>query len=75
MPKITFNNTNNVFFQTLKRSVDSYFISKNLKKTGNWELYLKTWILIPGALGNIIHHTFTNIDGIDDDIANGPLLR
>jgi linoleoyl-CoA desaturase len=24
---------------------------------------------------NIIHHTFTNIDGIDDDIANGPLLR
>src|SRR5579859_3749114 len=24
---------------------------------------------------NIIHHTYTNIDGIDDDIANGPLLR
>jgi linoleoyl-CoA desaturase len=24
---------------------------------------------------NIIHHTFTNIDGLDDDIANGPLLR
>ena len=24
---------------------------------------------------NIIHHTYTNIDQIDDDIANGPLLR
>jgi linoleoyl-CoA desaturase len=24
---------------------------------------------------NIIHHTYTNIDGIDDDISNGPLLR
>ena len=24
---------------------------------------------------NIIHHTYTNIDGIDDDIANGPFLR
>jgi linoleoyl-CoA desaturase len=145
MPKITFDNSNNIFFQSLKRSVDHYFRSKNLEKTGNWQLYLKTWILIPGALGlyayllsghyssvagilasvllgltlvgiafnvmhdachgsysgkawinnvmgltmnglgsnafiwkikhNIIHHTFTNIDGIDDDIANGPLLR
>jgi linoleoyl-CoA desaturase len=24
---------------------------------------------------NIIHHTYTNIDRVDDDIANGPLLR
>jgi linoleoyl-CoA desaturase len=24
---------------------------------------------------NIIHHTYTNIDGVDDDIANGPFLR
>src|SRR5207237_1313435 len=23
----------------------------------------------------IIHHTYTNVDGIDDDIANSPLLR
>jgi linoleoyl-CoA desaturase len=145
MPKITFNNSDNVFFQAVKRSVDNYLRSKNLEKTGNWKLYLKTWILIPCALGlyiyllsgnyndvsgilasvflgltlvciafnvmhdachgsysgkkwmnsvmgltmnalgsnafiwkikhNIIHHTFTNIDGLDDDIANGPLLR
>jgi linoleoyl-CoA desaturase len=145
MPKITFSNSNNVFFQSLKGSVDNYFSSNKLKKTGNWELYLKTWIMIPAALGlyiyllsdhynpvtgiltcvflaltlvgiafnvmhdachgsysgkkwvnsvmgltmnalganafiwkvkhNIIHHTYTNIDGLDDDIANGPLLR
>jgi linoleoyl-CoA desaturase len=24
---------------------------------------------------NIIHHTYTNIDGVDDDLANGALLR
>lgn len=129
----------------MKRSVDLYFKTTQLKRTGNWKLYLKAWILIPAALGvylylllgqygwvqgcltsilfglilvciafnimhdachnsysgkkwinsimglsmnalgsnafmwkikhNIIHHTYTNIDGIDDDIANGPLLR
>jgi len=145
MPKITFNNSNNSFFQSVRKSVDNYFKTKNLKKTGNWKLYLKAWVLIPGAISlylyllsghynwmlgvlasvllgltlvciafnvmhdachnsysekkwvnsimgltmnalgsnafiwkikhNIIHHTFTNIDGIDDDIANGPLLR
>ncbi|MEJ0082647.1 MAG: hypothetical protein WDM78_17230 [Puia sp.] len=24
---------------------------------------------------NIIHHTYTNIDGIDDDIAKSPIMR
>src|ERR1700739_2464655 len=55
MPKITFNNGNNVFFQSVRRSVDNYFSSSKLKKTGNWKLYLKTWILIPGALGLYIY--------------------
>jgi linoleoyl-CoA desaturase len=145
MPKITFNNSNNTFFQSVKSSVDTYFKTQKLKRTGNWKLYLKAWILIPAAIGiylfllvghyiwwtgilatilfgltlvciafnvmhdachnsfsekkwvnnmmgltmnalgsnafiwkvkhNIIHHTYTNIDRIDDDIANGPLLR
>jgi len=145
MPKITFNNSHNPFFQSVKKAVDTYFKTQKLKRTGNWNLYLKAWILIPTALAiylflllghyswpagvlasvlfgltlvciafnimhdachnsfsekkwlnklmglsmnalgsnafiwkikhNIIHHTFTNIDGIDDDIANGPLLR
>src|SRR6185312_15026891 len=145
MPKITFNNSNNTFFQSVKNSVDAYFKTQKLKRRGNWKLYLKAWILIPASLGiylflltghytwlmgilasvflgftlvciafnvmhdachgsfsekkwvnnimgltmnvlgsnafiwkikhNIIHHTYTNIDGVDDDIANGPLLR
>jgi linoleoyl-CoA desaturase len=145
MPIITFDNSNKPFFQSVKASVDSYFKAKDLKKTGNWKLYLKAWILISialviylylllghyrgltgmlasvilglalvciafnvmhdachnsfsdkkwinnimgltmNALGsnafiwkikhNIIHHTYTNIDGIDDDIAHSPLMR
>jgi linoleoyl-CoA desaturase len=145
MAKVTFDNSNNLFFQSLKASVDDYFKQNNLRKTGNWRLYLKTVILIstaivlygsliflhpPGAwallicavlgynlacigfsvmhdanhgsysthpllndfLGlsmnamgassffwkqkhNIIHHTYTNVDGIDDDIAKSPIIR
>jgi linoleoyl-CoA desaturase len=143
--KVTFNNKNSVFYNTLKQSVDAYFAEKNIKKTGNWKLYLKSGILIPmavaiyltlilvqpgalvslllvGLLGsvmasigfnvmhdachgsfssrkwvnelfglslnalggnafiwkmkhNIIHHTYTNVDGIDDDIAKLPVIR
>jgi linoleoyl-CoA desaturase len=139
MAKVSFNNNKQVFYSTLKKSVDQYFTSNNLKKTGNWKLYLKTVILIPlalliyvillftdyaawvgaslsillgltlvsiafnimhdachgsyssrkwvnelmgltmNALGanayiwkikhNVVHHTYTNVDGIDDDIA------
>jgi linoleoyl-CoA desaturase len=145
MGKITFNNSNNLFFQSLKKSVETYFKEKRLKKTGNWRLYTKTIILIPTALGiyisllfiqmpvllalflcallglaissigfnvmhdachgsysskkwvnntlgltlnalggtaffwkqkhNILHHTYTNIEGMDDDIAQSKLLR
>jgi len=144
MAKVSFNNKQ-VFYSTLKKSVDQYFTSNNLKKTGNWKLYLKTVILIPlalliyvillftdyaawvgaslsillgltlvsiafnimhdachgsyssrkwvnelmgltmNALGanayiwkikhNVVHHTYTNVDGIDDDIAKSPVLR
>src|SRR5918993_665523 len=145
MPKITFDNRNNLFYQSLKGSVDQYFLSTGIKKTGNWRLYLKTitlvgtailiystlmfvklpaiaalalcgvlgytfacigfsvmhdanhgsystkpWVndllgLSANALGassyfwkqkhNIIHHTYTNVDGIDDDIAKSPIIR
>jgi linoleoyl-CoA desaturase len=145
MPTITFDNSNNTFFRSVKKSVDAYFTTQKLNRTGNWKLYLKAWILIPSALliysyllsghyswilgillsvllgltlvciafnvmhdachnsysgkkwinsamsltmnalgsnafmwkikHNIIHHTFTNIDGVDGDIANGPFLR
>ncbi len=145
MPKLTFSNTNNEFFVSLKKAVDEYFAEKQIKKTGDWRLFLKTIILIlsavtiycvlmivkPDALialllcallgynlacigfsimhdanhgsystkpwlndllglsmnfmgassffwkqkHNIIHHTYTNVDGLDDDIAKSPIIR
>lgn len=146
MAKITFNNNDNRFYQSLKSSVDAYFIEKRIKKTGDWRLFIKTFILIGTAVGcylllmlvsmngitaillsalfgytsacigfsvmhdanhgsycpnqklndligliasnglgasayfwkqkhNIIHHTYTNVDGIDDDIAKSPIIR
>jgi linoleoyl-CoA desaturase len=145
MPKVSFNNKNNSFFNSLKINVDNYFKENNLKKTGNIQLYSKTVVLISGtlliyitlltlalpvfvqiilcavlgaflasigfnvmhdachgsysqkkwvndtlglslnALGgnsfiwkfkhNILHHTYTNVDGMDDDIAKSPLMR
>ncbi len=145
MSKVTFNNKKSLFYNALKANVDQYFLSNNIKKTGNWELYTKTIVLIPAALGlyilllavqmpvalaltlcallgfvlasigfnvmhdachssysskrwvnetlgltlnalggnafiwkfkhNIVHHTYTNVDGVDDDIAKSPLMR
>ena len=145
MAKISFNNKHQVFYASLKKSVDQYFTSRNIRKTGNWHLYSKAAILIPLALGiyafflwgsysaftgtvlsivmgftlvsiafnvmhdachgsfsgkkwvneilgltmnalgsnayiwkikhNVIHHTYTNVDGIDDDIVKGQILR
>ncbi len=146
MSKLTFNNNDNRFFQSLKSEVDDYFKSNNFKKTGDYRLYLKSVILIGSAIAiysslmtlqldnlialvltalfgflsacigfsvmhdanhgsystsnkfndfigligsnglganaffwkqkhNIIHHTYTNVDGIDDDIAKSPIIR
>ncbi|MEO6915965.1 MAG: acyl-CoA desaturase [Chitinophagaceae bacterium] len=145
MSKVTFNTTKSLFYATLKKNVDQYFASQEIKKTGNWSLYWKTIILftaaitgyllllfanLPTALAlavcalegfvlasigfnvmhdachgsysskkwvndllglslnalggnafiwkfkhNIVHHTYTNVDGIDDDIAKSPLMR
>lgn len=145
MAKVTFDNRNNQFYQSLKIEVDQYFDTKQIKKTGDWRLYIKTitlvgaavaiyssllffklnalpalflcallgyifacigfsvmhdanhgsystkpWLndtlgLTANALGassffwkqkhNIIHHTYTNVDGIDDDIAKSPIIR
>jgi linoleoyl-CoA desaturase len=145
MSKISFNNKNTVFFTELRSEVDKYFQETKLKKTGNWQIHIKTAILIPLAVGlyvslllftfpvwlaltmcgilgltlasigfnvmhdachgsfsskkwvnntlgltlnalggnaffwkqkhNIIHHTYTNVDGVDDDIAKSPVIR
>jgi linoleoyl-CoA desaturase len=145
MPKVTFNNKSKAFYNALKLNVDQYFQNNNIKPTGNWELYAKTLVLVPSAIGlyilllsvtmpallsltlcallgfilasigfnvmhdachgsysskkwlnevmglslnalggnafiwkfkhNIVHHTYTNVDGVDDDIAKSPLMR
>ncbi len=145
MAKVTFNNSDNLFFQSLKSAVDNYFTTNKIKKTGDWRLFSKTIILIGAAIAiystlmfvqpsplfalllcgglgfvsasigfsvmhdanhgsystrpklndflglsanalgassffwkqkhNIIHHTYTNVDGIDDDIAKSPIIR
>ncbi|MEP6596730.1 MAG: acyl-CoA desaturase [Ginsengibacter sp.] len=145
MSKLSYNNRDNIFFQSLKASVEKYFTDNKINKTGNWKLYSKTLILfvsaiglylsllfikMPAALGillssafgfvlatigfnvmhdachgsysgkkwvnellgyslnalggnaflwkfkhNILHHTYTNVDGLDDDIAKSPLMR
>jgi linoleoyl-CoA desaturase len=145
MAKVTFDNRNNQFFQSLKGAVDTYFESNKIKKTGDWRLFSKTIILVGSAIAiyttlmfvhmsalpalllagllgftlasigfsvmhdanhgsystrpllndalglsmnamgassyfwkqkhNIIHHTYTNVDGIDDDIAKSPIIR
>ena len=145
MAKVTFNNKNNEFYQSLKLAVDDYFEKNKIKKTGDKRLYIKTIVLVGSAIAmysslifvsmtgwaailicallgfvfasigfsvmhdanhgsystkgyindllglsanalgassyfwkqkhNIIHHTYTNVDGIDDDIAKSPIIR
>lgn len=146
MTKLTFSNNDNRFYQSLKSSVDAYFAERKIKKTGDWRLFIKSFILIGAAIGiyftlmladinawlaiplcallgytlacvgfavmhdanhgsyspnqqlndflglitlnglgassffwkqkhNIIHHTYTNVDGMDDDIAKSPVIR
>lgn len=140
-----FSNTSHIEFEkALKRNVHNYFKENNLKKTGNWSMYLKTacmlslylvpyffmvfghienkllffglWILMGFGMSgigmsimhdanhgsyssspfinklmgsmiylvggnalnwkiqhNVLHHTYTNVDGLDQDI-NAPAL-
>src|SRR6478735_4708173 len=145
MSRVIFNNTDHRFSDALKKSVNDYFRTNKLKKTGNQDLHIKAFLFIPlaillylyllignysallgvllsilfgfnlsviamnvmhdachgsysekvwvnnflgltmNALGsnaflwkikhNKIHHTYTNIDGVDDDISAWPILR
>ena len=145
MAKVTFNNKDSVFYNSLKTKVENYFRVNKIGVTGNFKLYIKSLTLIPAALGiylallfinmnpviaivlctilglvcssigfnvmhdachgsysekkwvnnflglsinclggnafiwkmkhNIIHHTYTNVDGIDDDIRKVPVIR
>ena len=50
MAKITFSNSNNDFYQSVKASVEAYFTENKIKKTGDWRLFSKTIILVTVAL-------------------------
>ena len=50
MTKVTFSNKSNTFYTSVKTAVDQYFAAHRIKKTGNWKLYMKAGILLPGAL-------------------------
>jgi linoleoyl-CoA desaturase len=50
MSKLTFNNSNNQFFISLKSSVDEYFKTAKIEKTGDYRLFLKTFVLIGSAI-------------------------
>ena len=49
MSKVAFNNNNGIFFNTLRKKVDHYFTSNNIKTTGNYKLYLKTLVMLSSA--------------------------
>lgn len=144
MKKISFPARAN-FYKTLKKRVEQYFIERQLLKSGNWRMFLKTsiilvWLVVSylllvffstslimavisafavaqgfvltgfnimhdanhgsyskskkinGIMGltldliggsrmlwrqkhNILHHTYTNIEELDDDIHSNGLLR
>lgn len=58
MSKIKFNNSDPVFFNTLRQRVDSYFTENNIKSTGNYKLYSKTLILISALIAGYIWMVF-----------------
>lgn len=146
MSEIKFNRSSSAFFSTLKSKTDDYFKNKNILRTGNHKLFIKTAVLLvslvviytllvfytpqsnllcillcvligvnfagigfnimhDGAHGsysgnkflnrimgytlnlmggnvylwkqkhNVNHHTYTNIEDVDDDIDIKPFLR
>jgi len=145
MEKVSFNNKNSVFFNALRKKVNDYFQTNQIKPTGNIKLYFKSTTLLASAIAlylilvfftptawvsvllsallgfnmaaigfnimhdgahgsfserkwvnelmgyslnmiggsvylwkfkhNFNHHSFTNIDGMDDDIDIKPWIR
>ena len=49
---LSFSRTDSAkFFRTLNKRVNSYFKDNNIKRTGNWKLWLKTVIMFSLFLG------------------------
>lgn len=58
MSKIKFNNNDPIFFNTLKERVEAYFVTNDIKSTGNYKLYMKTAILIASLVSAYIWMVF-----------------
>ena len=54
MSKLIFSNKNNEFYQSLKDSVEQYFINNKKEKTGDARLFIKSAVLIFSAIGMYI---------------------
>lgn len=50
MSKVSFNNTQSPFFQSLKKRVDEYFESNKIHRAGNVRLYLKSIFQVTTAI-------------------------
>ncbi len=54
-PTIKFSRVDSAkFFRTLNKRVNSYFKENNIKKTGNWKLYVKTIVMFTLFLAPLI---------------------
>ena len=62
MSKVTFNNKNNEFYQSLKTSVDTYFAKNNIDKAGDWRLYIKTILLWGSSISIYVFLMFFKVD-------------
>ncbi|MCS7086542.1 MAG: acyl-CoA desaturase [Bacteroidia bacterium] len=51
MKKITFDNKNARFYQELKKRVNEYFVTNNLKPTANTEMKIKTAVVLTSFFG------------------------
>src|SRR5210317_2265111 len=52
---LTFSRTDSAkFFRTLNKRVNDYFKENNIKKTGNWKLYIKAILMFTLLLGPLV---------------------
>ena len=60
---VRFNTNSNKDFQSeLRRRVDSYFKENNISKTGNWRLYIKTFVMFSAYITPFLLITFNVFD-------------
>jgi linoleoyl-CoA desaturase len=59
MEKVSFNNKNSVFFNALRKKVNDYFQTNQIKPTGNIKLYFKSTTLASAVALYLILVFFT----------------